>query len=451
MASPRILPPGPKGGLFGIRHAIRSERDILAFMADLGSYGDMAYFGVGPIRAFLVNNPDLLRDLLIAKSDLIRKLPFQMSVMRQIEGNGMLVSEGEHWRKQRRLLQPAFHARRIEALADKAVSETERRMANWRDGGTIEGVAEMTDLSMVIMAKSFFGLDLDAEAPQFRTLVRTISETFLLEMRRMIRLPRWLPAPAARRKWEAVDALDALVWDLVRRQKGSGSQADNLLAMLLRAVDPENGAAAMTEREARDEAITMFNAGHDTTAAVLAWVLYVLASRPEVATRIEREVDAALDSRPPCAGDIENLPYTEMVVLETMRLYPPTWSLFTRQATQDFALGEYAIPKGAWLIAMPWVTHRDHRFFPEPLKFDPERFSPARAASLQRFAFFPFGIGGHTCLGMRLATVELVLMVAAMCRQWRFRLSEPEKPVGIDALLSIWPRGALSLTLQRRN
>lgn len=450
MFATHTLPPGPKGGPFGIRHAINSERDILAFMTDLGSYGDVAYFGVGPIRAYLVNNPDLLRDLLIAKADLIRKLPFQMSVMSQIEGNGMLVSEGEHWRKQRRLLQPAFHARRIEALADQAVSETLRRIDGWRDGGTIEGVAEMTDLSMVIMARSFFGLELKAEAPQFRTIVRTISETFLLEMRRMIRFRRWSPLPAARRKWKAVDALDALVWDLVRRQKGSSNEDDNLLAMLLRAIDAESGAPAMSEREARDEAVTMFNAGHDTTAAVLAWVLYILASRPDVARQIEREIDTVLSGLPPRANDMEKLVYTEMVVLETMRLYPPTWSLFTRQATEEFQLGNHTIPKGAWLIAMPWVTHRDPRFFSEPLQFDPERFAPARAADLQRFAYFPFGIGGHTCLGMRLATVELVLMVAALCQRCRFTLVDSE-PVGIDALLSIWPRGRLALTVHRRD
>jgi len=442
-------PPGPPGGPFGIGHAIASQRDILGFMTRLGSYGDMAYFAVGPIKAYVVNNPELLRELLIAKADLIQKLAYQRAVLSQIEGNGMLASEGEHWRRQRRLLQPAFHARRIAALADTAVAETYSRLEGWRDGSTIEGIAELTDLSMVIMAKSFFGLDLDAEAPQFRAAMRDMSETFLVEMRGIFRAPRWLPG--AGRKWRAVDRIDALVWDLVRRQRGSTGEGENLLSILLRAIDPESGAQAMTEREARDEAVTMFNAGHDTTAAVLAWILYELARRPDVAARIEAEVDATLSGRAPRADDMPALAYTEMVVQETMRLYPPTWSLFTREALQPFELGGYAIPKGAWLIAMPWVTHRDARFFPEPMKFDPERFSPQRAESMQRFAYFPFGIGGHTCLGMRLATVELVLMIAALCQRCRFTLAEPDRPLEIDALLSIWPRGRLALRVERRD
>lgn len=448
-AGASLRPPGPKGGPFGIGHAIASQRDILGFMTRLGSYGDMAYFQVGPIKAYLVNHPDLLRDLLIGKANLIQKLAYQRAVLSQIEGNGMLASEGEHWRKQRRLLQPAFHARRIAALADRAVQETQARIEGWRDGAVIEAIPEMTDLSMVIMAKSFFGLDLDAEAPQFRAAMRDMSETFMIEMRGIFRAPRWLPG--AGRKWRAVDAIDALIWELVRRQRGSSAEGDNLLSILLRAIDPDSNAQAMSEREARDEAVTMFNAGHDTTAAALAWILYEIANRPDVAARIEREVDAALAGRAPRADDMPALSYTETVVLEAMRLYPPTWSLFTREALQPFELGGYAIPKGAWLIAMPWVTHRDARFFPEPLTFDPGRFAPERAGELQRFAYFPFGIGGHTCLGMRLATVELVLMIAALCQRCRFSPSEPNRPLEIDTLLSIWPKGRLPLRVQRRS
>ncbi|MGE0658876.1 MAG: cytochrome P450 [Reyranellaceae bacterium] len=442
-------PPGPRGGPFGARHAIRSQIDILQFMTDLGRYGDMAYFAVGPFRAYLVNHPDLLRELLIAKSDLIQKLPYQRMVMGQIEGDGLLASEGEHWRKQRRLLQPAFHANRIAALADKAVAETMQRIANWRDGESIDAIAEMTDLAMVIMAKSFFGLDINSEAPHFRAAMRHISEAFLIEMRTMVRLPRWLPTPKARRKWRAIDAIDEVIWDLVRRERGSTAENDNLLAILLRAVDPESGAPAMTEKDARDETVTMFRS-HDTTAAVLAWIICMLAHRPDVAERIESEVATVLGGRAPNAGDMRALAYTEMVVLETMRLYPPTWSLFTREAMEPFELGGYAIPKGGWLMAMPWVTHRDPRFFAEPLKFDPERFAPHRAGEMQRFAYFPFGIGGHTCTGMRLVTVEMVLMVAALCQQCRFTLADPSHSVAVEALLSIWPKGKLNVTVHRR-
>ncbi len=418
-------------------------------MTDLGSYGDVAHFRVGPIRAYLVNHPDLLRELLIGKADLIRKLPHQMKVMGQIEGNGMLVSDGEHWRRQRRLLQPAFHARRIERLVGEAVEETVRTMQAWRAGQTIEIVPAMTDLSMVIMAKSFFGLDLSTEAPQFRQIVRDVSEALLLEMRRMVRLPRWSITPIGRRKWRAIDALDALVWDLIRRQRGAvAAEGDSLLGILLRSIDPESGAPAMTEREARDEAVTMFNAGHDTTAAALAWILYAIAAHPEVSERLRAEVQTVLGGATPDANDIARLPYVEAVVNEAMRLYPPTWSLFTRQATQAFELGGWRIPAGGWLIAMPWVTHRDARFFADPLKFDPDRFLPPRAGTIPRFAYFPFGIGGHTCLGMRLATVEMVAMVAAMSQRWRFRLADPALPERIDALLSIWPQADLRLILE---
>jgi len=441
-------PPGPRGGPFGIRHALRSERDILGFMTDLGSYGDLAYFRVGPIRAHLVNHPELLRELLIDKANLIRKLPHQTKVMGQIEGNGMLVSDGEHWRRQRRLLQPAFHARRIEKLVDAAVEETRRTMESWQPGGTIEIVPAMTDLSMVVMAKSFFGLDLTTEAPQFRQIVRDVSEALLLEMRRMVRLPRWSITPVARRKWRAIDALDALVWDLVRRQRGAANEDDSLLALLLKAVDPESGSPAMTEQEARDEAVTMFNAGHDTTAAALAWILYAVTTHPAVGDRLKAEVDEVLAGAPPVAGDIARLPYVEAVVNEALRLYPPGWSLFTRQAMETFDLGGWRIPAGAWLIAMPWVTHRDRRFFAEPLKFDPERFLPGRAEAIPRFAFFPFGIGAHTCIGMRLSTVEMVAMVALMFQRRRFRLADPSQPEHIEPLLSIWPRADLKLTVE---
>ena len=353
-------------------------------MTDLGRYGDMAYFAVGPFRAYLVNNPDLLRDLVIAKSDLIQKLPYQRMVMGQIEGDGLLASEGEHWRRQRRLLQPAFHANRIAALADKAVRETMLRIESWRDGEPIDAIGEMTDLAMVIMAKSFFGLDINSEAPHFRAAMRHISDAFLIEMRTMVRLPRWLPTPKARRKWRAFDAIDEVIWGVVRRERGSSTEGDNLLAILLRAVDPENGTPAMTEKDARDETVTMFRS-HDTTAAVLAWIICMLAHRPDVAEKIESEVATVIGERAPNAGDKRALAYTEMVVLETMRLSPPTWSLFTREAMQPFELGGYTIPRGSWLMAMPLVTHRDPRFFTDP----PEvRSRTLRAAPGGRVAAF---------------------------------------------------------------
>jgi cytochrome P450 len=423
--------------------------DPLDFITEVGrDYGNLAYFRMGPVRAYLVNHPDLIREVLVTKGRQFQKEPHSLDTLRQVDGEGLVITEGEKWLRQRRLLQPAFHQRRMGPYAEAIVERTQHMLADWQPGQTLNIVDEMTHLTLEIIAKVFYDTALTGRAAQLGEAVRVLSQAFYKEVSGLVRLPDWLPLPAKRRKRWAIATLDTLIREIIRERRASGKDHGDLLSMLLLAVDEEGDGTGMSDEQARDEAVTMFNAGHDSTAAALAWIWYLVARHPEVEERLVEERDRVLGSRAATADDLPNLAYIEWVVRESLRLYPPVWALFARVPQTDVELGGYMISAGSWVYIFPWVTQRDARFFENPERFDPERFAPGRVETIPQYAWIPFGGGPHVCIGQTLATSEMVLIVATVLQKFRLRFA-PDQPREVvpEPLLAIRPKDGLRMTL----
>jgi cytochrome P450 len=448
----RRYPPGPKAHFFGIALSKRFRERTLEFLVEVGRIGgDLGHFAIGPIHFYLVNHPDLIREVLVTKAKLFPKLRKTTDVIRQVEGNGIVVTEGDFWLRQRRLVQPAFAPARLARYADLMVEYTNRALERWGDGAVVDMAGEMRQLTLAIIARTLFDVELTGKAANLDEAGQVLGEVLPREMSAPIRLPDWLPLPGKARKRWAIRVFDELIWDVIRQRRASGEDMGDLLSMLLKAVDAEGDGTGMTDTQARDEAMSLFHAGHETAASGLSWLWYVLVRQPEVASRVVAEVDAVLNGRTARMADLSSLAYTQMVVKETLRLYPPVYILFGREAAAEVELGGYPIPKGAWVHLSPFVTQRDPRFFPDPEKFDPERFAPGHVEQIKPHAYFPFGAGPHVCIGNTFALVEMTLITATVLRRFRLEFA-PDQPADVEphALLALRPKGGLRLRIASR-
>jgi cytochrome P450 len=446
-------PPGPKDWLLGFGNVNRLRKDPLRYILDWGrTYGDIARFRVPlpPFSIWLVNHPDLIRETLIAKAKSFRKLKNQTRVLKQITGGGLLASEGDLWLRQRRLVQPAFHASRMSRYAQVVVACTRRMLDGWHSGMLLDMPESMRQLTLAIIAKALFGVELSGKAARLSDVSRILTETIFREVLSLIRMPDWLPLPRKRRKRWALQTLDGLIADIIRDRRASGEDKGDLLSMLLSAVDDEGDSRGMSDQQARDEATSLFLAGHDTVAIALAWAWHAIARHNEVEARLLHEVDTVLGERPATAEDVPRLPYTGMVVKESLRLYPPVWGLTIREASSDVEVGGYEIAKGSWLFHSPYVTHRDPRFFECPDQFNPERFAPDRAEQLPPYAYFPFGAGPHACIGNTFAMMEMTLIVPTILQQFRVALAPGQGEVVPESNIVLRPKGGVCMTVSKR-
>jgi cytochrome P450 len=443
-------PPGPPAGFLGLGLAARMRKDPLGTLTDIGrTYGDIAYARLGPFPTYFVNHPDLIREVLVTRGKNFRKVPRQTKVFSRIDGNGLVVTEGDFWRRQRRLVQPAFHPKRFGRYGDVTVEYTRRMLEGWSPGAVLDVAQAMTQLTLSIIARTLFDVEVSGQAAELGAAVRVLAEELLKDLSSFVLLPDWLPLPGKLRKRRALRTLDNLIWGIIRQRRASGVDKGDLLSMLLLAVDEESDGTGMTDRQVRDEALTLFNAGHDSTAAGLAWVWYLIARHPEVEARLLAEVRDVLGERPATYEDVARLRYLEMVLKESLRLYPPTVALFIREALEPVELGGYPVAKGDWVYLFAWVTQRDPRFFEEPEKFDPERFAPGRAEKIPPYAYFPFGGGPHVCIGNTFAQMEMALIVATVLQRYRLELAPDQGPVEPELHVAIRPRGGLRLRLAR--
>ena len=341
-------------------------------------YGDLAMFRLGPYRACLVNHPDLIRDVLITHRPLFPKLERHRRTIRSFSGNNVFVSEGEQWLRQRRLLQPAFGPRLFEHYAQATVKHAQQLLHDWSDGAQFDLVPAMARLSLVSIGEALFQVDLSDQAELYGRALQIHSETLRDEFRALFVLPDWLPTAAKRRKRWAARCLRDLICQTIRERRATGRLGDDVLSILLSAVDHPQSESRITEQQAIDEATILFVAGQDDITAALSWCFFLLAQNRACEDRFRGELATELGGRLPSHADIARLPYTEMLIKETLRMYPPTWTLVPRCATQEVILGGYRIPRGTWVFISPYATHRDPRFFPDPNRFDPDRFSPER-------------------------------------------------------------------------
>jgi cytochrome P450 len=425
------------------------RRNPLKFLTRLArEHGDIVHFRMGPQHVLLLNHPELIRDALVTRGDHFHKgRALQRS--KRLLGEGLLTSEGEYHRRQRRLAQPAFHRKRVESYGAVMVEYAARNSDRWHDGETPDIAHEMMRLTLSIVGKTLFDADVESEADEIGGAL-----TEMLELFQMLLLPyseylERLPLPANRRFARARAKLDSVIYRIIDERRANGADRGDLLSMLLLAEDEEGATGGMNDEQIRDEALTIFLAGHETTANALAWTWYLLAQHPEAEAKLHAELDAVLEGgRLPTVEDLPRLAYTEMIVAESMRLYPPAW-VVGRLAVKEYAVGGQVAQPGTLVLLSQYVMHRDPRFFPDPLRFDPERWTAAAKESRPPYAYFPFGGGARRCIGEGFAWMEGTLLVAAIARRWRMRLV-PGHPVVEHPRMTLRPKHGVRMKLEDR-
>jgi len=417
-------------------------------------YGDIVYSRMGPYRAFFFFHPDQIREILTDKTKLLPKFRRQVRVLQQWDGNGLVLSEGEFWARQRRLVQPAFQVKRFAGYAAAMVHKSENLAREWErlpESSVIPVEEAMTDLTLEIAAKTFFDTDPAAEVHNLRKAVAILSETAIREMSQAIHLPDWAPLPRIRAKKWAMNYLDSTIRRFIAERRKTGEDRGDLLSMLLQAVDSEDSKTRMTDEQARDEAMVLFLAGHDTTAAGLTWFWYIMGKHPEVQQRVRDEIQSVFHENPLGLADVSKLPYLTAVIKETLRLYPPAVGVFAREAQEQIELGGYEIPKGSIVYAFSYVTHRDQRWFLDPERFDPDRFLGEKGKSVSPFAYFPFGAGPRACIGAQFALTEMTLVAASLLRRFEFSFCPGDPDPEPVTHLSLRPKGGLRMVLRKRD
>ena len=440
-------PPGPPRSLRTLV-IYGPGRDPIAFFSNLArTYGDVSHVHMAGEHLFLLNHPNLIRDVLVTNQRNFLK-GRGLERARRFLGQGLLTSEGAEHLRQRRLMQPTFHRDRISSYASVMTDYADRVQRRWHDGSTIDAAQEMNRLTLLIVGKTLFDADVESHAKNVGTALTAVMGSFWMTMLPFFDVMEHLPLPAFRRSRKARAELDAIIYGMIEERRKNPSDRGDLLSMLLLAQDEEAGGAGMTDQQVRDEAMTIFLAGHETTANALAWTWYLLSGAPDVEARLHEEVDRVLGGRLPTLADIPSLPYVEQVVTESMRLYPPAW-IIGRRAIEEFTVREYTVPARSVVVMSPYVLQRDERFFTEPERFHPERWTREFKASLLPFAYFPFGGGARRCIGESFAWMELILVMSTLAQRWRMRLV-PGYPVAPQPVVTLRIKNGLKMTLEAR-
>jgi cytochrome P450 len=435
MASHR-LPPSPPG------HWLRGNlpefrRDMLGFFTRCSrEYGDLVAVRLGPRKVHLASHPDFVEQVLVTENRKFGK-SYVFELLRPMLGNGLLNSEGEFWLRQRRLMQPAFNKANVNNYASTIVADTQRLLNQWTDGRQIELHHEMSRLTLGIVGRALMDMDLTDAANEVAAPLESAMRDFSHRFESAWNPPIWVPTPRNRRAKRNVGQLDAVVNRIIRQRRQEGDRGD-LLSKLIAARD-EVDQTGMTDRQLRDEVMTLFLAGHETTANALVWTWYLLAQYPEIERRLLSEISTVVGDRWPELRDVPYLTYTDAVVKESLRLFPPAFA-FSRRVLTDATIGGFHVPAGTAVLMSQWVIHRDPRWFHLPDLFMPERWLGEQPATRPAYAYFPFGGGPRVCIGNTFAMLELVLVIAAIAPRFRFQLIQPEK-------VRPWP----SVTLRSSN
>ena len=439
-------PSGPKriypGSLF--RQFRKNPLAQLETMAR--EYGDIAFLSFGLEKVFFVNHPDLIKEILVTQQKNFRK-GRGLERIRRFLGEGLLTSEGAMHLRQRRMMQPAFRHERVAAFAEVMTTYADRASHRWHEGESLDVAAEMMRLTLAIVGQTLFGADVESDARDIGTALTAMMKSLPLMMLPFASFLEKLPLPAVRRMKTARAQLDEIIYGIINRRRADGKDHGDLLSMLLAAQDEENGDARMSDEQVRDEAMTIFLAGHETTANALSWTWYLLSEYPEVERKLYQELDRVLNGRLPTIAHMRSLTYTEQVVKESLRLYPPAW-MVGRRAIVDCKLGGYDVPARSIVLVSQWVTHRDARYFPDPERFSPERWTPEFESALPKYAYFPFGGGPRQCIGEGFAWMEAILLLATIARQWKFRLAAGHRVLP-QPTVTLRPKQGLPMSAHR--
>ena len=436
-------PPGPRGWPF-LGSLPDLGRDALGFFTECARrYGDVVGFRLAAWPTVLLSHPEHVGSVLVKNHGNFVKHSFFWRHVRALAGKGLLTSEGDLWQRQRRFVAPAFQGKRLAGYGRIMVRHTEHMLEYWRRGELRDVHADMMALTLGIAAKTLFDAEVEDDVAEMGQAMDALVEEIMVRYRRPFLIPDVVPTPGNIRYMRAVRRIDRLVMGIIRERQHHADGQGDLLSMLLQARDEEG--QPMTERQLRDEVVTLLLAGHETTAIALSWTWYLLSRHPAVGDRLAAELRDVLGGRAPTVDDLPRLRFAEQVVTESMRLFPPAWAL-GREAVADCEVGGYAVPAGTTIFISPWVLHRDPRYFEQPAEFRPERWSGDLARRLPRFAYMPFGGGPRICVGNRFATMEAVLILAAIAQ--RFRLEwQSDRPVVPLPSVTLRPKGGVWVKL----
>ncbi|MBW7882279.1 MAG: cytochrome P450 [Caldilineaceae bacterium] len=426
----------------------RVNQDPLAVLEQLAlEHGDIAQVKIGPRHLVLLSHPDFVHDLLVTNGrDFVKGPALQRA--RRLLGNGLLTSEGETHLRDRRMVQPAFHRERVAVYAETMVTEAERMASQWTDGATLDMAKEMMRLTLVVAGKTLFDASVEDDAQAVGEAMDELMHLFNVINNPLSEWLLRLPLSPANRLRAADSRLRTIVQRMIAERR-AGVPGDDLLSMLLMARDVEGDGRALSDAQILDEVLTLFLAGHETTANALTWSWYLLSQNPAAAARLHQEVDEVLKGRLPTVEDVPALSFTRAVFNEALRLYPPAW-VIGREAVSEVKIGGVTIPAGASVLASPWIIHRDPRFYRQPEQFNPERWQPELAADRHKLAFFPFGSGSRKCIGESFAWMEGVLVLATLAQRWRLRL-DPNQRIALQPSVTLRPRYGMQMTVASRS
>ena len=444
---PYVFPPGLNVNLlFYALSRFRPGDPIRVFQHLANTYGDAAHYKLGRQHVVFLNSPEYIREILVAQnSNFVKERTVQR--MKMLVGEGLITSEEPFHRKERVLAQPAFYRQRISGYADAIVQKAVAFRDRWRAGQQLDIALEMMHLTLDVIAKTLFDTDVAAEVEEISREVNAIMRLYnFLVMVPYAEMLQHYPLPGMRRFRRARGRLNAMVYRMIEEHRKHKGDRGDLLSMLL-AARYDDG-SAMPDLQVRDEVMTIFLAGYETVANALTWTWYLVSQNPYAERRMHEELDAVLGGREPTYEDVPKLKYTEMVLAESMRLYPPAWAM-GRLALAAFALGPYFMPKGTNVFLCQYVMHRDPRYFPDPERFDPARWTPEAKASRPRFSYFPFGAGARQCIGESFAWMEGILVLATLAQRWGPRLS-PGHPVAVQPLITLRPKYGMKMILEER-
>ena len=439
------LPPGPKGTLIGGNiHQFRAC--LLDFLLETArDYGPLTSFRIGPRRVFLASAPDLIEQVLITDAKHYIK-HFGARAYKPVLGNGLVTSEGEYWHRQRKLIQPVFLKARVQSYAPIMGELTERMLNSWTSGKTVLINDEFGTLTSRIALKTLFDLNHDGDRERFNETLRLSFDLMSARLRRIFKLPLWMPTPETLCLKKSISELERKVEGFIAAARARQDMGDDLLSRLMLA-QHEDG-TRMSDRQLRDEVMTFYLAGHETTSLTLSWTWYLLAQHQRVEEKLVSEWQQVLGGRTPTVDQLQQLPYTAAVIAESMRLLPPVYAI-GREAIGDLELGGYRVRRGYTVLMSQWVNHRDPEYFPEPEQFRPERWENGLAKRLPKFAYYPFGGGQRMCIGSTFASIETPIVLATVGQRYRFTV-DSDADIGIKPQITLEPANGIPATLWRR-